>query len=203
MASRHLYFVRHGQFDPDQKTNPKGGLTAAGRRQARALVKAFKGIPVTAIHVSTLPRAMQTAGPLVKAFPGAKVAYTRRLLECIPPLTTELRELFFQNVGDDELRRHYWHAERAFTYYVRRTAGADRHEVLICHGNLIRYLVCRVMDVDATAWSALTSNNCGITRIVVEANGLCSLISYNEIGHLALSLRTDNLFVFAPHTKAA
>jgi broad specificity phosphatase PhoE len=63
----------------------------------------------------------------------------------------------------------------------------------VAHGNLIRYLVCRAMDVDATAWSALTSLNCGVTRIMVESNGLCSLISYNELGHLPLELHTDNL----------
>jgi serine/threonine-protein phosphatase PGAM5 len=195
MAARYLYFVRHGQFDPDEKTNPGGGLTAIGRRQARAVAKAFQPIPLTAIHVSALPRAIQTAEPLVKAFPGVKVSYTHRLMECIPPLMPELREQFFKDVPEEDLRRHYWHAERAFAHYVRRTTGADKHEVLIGHGNLIRYLVCRTMDVDATAWAAMTSINGGITRIVVESNGLCSLISYNDLGHLPVALHTDNLYV--------
>ena len=201
MSSRYLYLVRHGQFDPDETTNPRGCLTAIGKRQARAVARAFKHIPVTAIHVSTLPRAVQTAEPLVKVFPEARVDYTQRLLECIPPLVPELREAFFKNVPEEDLRRHYWHAERAFTTYVRRTTGPDKHEVLIGHGNLIRYLVCRAMDVDATAWSALTSFNCGITRILIESNGLCSLISYNELGHLPPDLLTDNL-VPNPNGKA-
>lgn len=195
MASRYLYLVRHGQFDPNEKTNPSGSLTALGKRQARAVARAFKNIPVSAIHVSTLTRAIQTAEPLVKTFPEAKVSYTHRLLECIPPLVPELRETFFRNVSEDDLRRHYWHAERAFSFYVRRTTGADKHEVLIGHGNLIRYLVCRAIDVDATAWAAMTSFNCGITRILIESNGLCSLVSYNELGHLPLALHTDNLYV--------
>jgi len=194
MASRYLYLVRHGQFNPDEKTNPRGDLTPVGKKQSRALAKVFKHIPVTAIHVSTLLRAVQTAEPLVKAFPEAKVDYTNKLLECIPPLVPELREEFFKDTSEEDLRRHYWHAERAFATYIRRTTGSDKHEVLIAHGNLIRYLVCRTMDVDATAWSALTSYNCGITRILVESNGLCSLISYNELGHLANELHTDNLY---------
>ena len=194
MASRYLYLVRHGQFDPDEKANPRGDLSAIGKRQARAVAKFFKHIPVTIIRVSTLRRAMQTAEPLVKTFPKAKVEYTTKLLECIPPLVPELREQFFRDVTEEELRGHYWHAERAFSTYVRRTTGHDRHEVLIAHGNLIRYLVCRAMDVDATAWSSLTSFNCGVTRIIVESNGLCSVISYNELGHLGPELMTDNLY---------
>jgi broad specificity phosphatase PhoE len=195
MASRYLYLVRHGQFDPNEKTNPAGNLTTTGKRQARAVARAFKHIPVSAIHVSTMQRAVQTAEPLVKAFPEAKVSYSHRLLECIPPLVPELREAFFKSVPEEDLRRHYWHAERAFSFYIRRTTGADKHEVLIAHGNLIRYLVCRTMDVDATAWAAMTSYNCGITRIMVESNGLCSLITYNELGHLPSDLHTDNLYV--------
>lgn len=194
MASRYLYLIRHGQFNPDEKINPRGDLSPIGKKQARAITKVFKNIPLTAIHVSTLLRAVQTSEPLAKAHPDIKVSFTHKLLECIPPLVPELRDDYFKDVSDEDLRRHYWHAERAFSSFVRRTTGADKHEVLIAHGNLIRYLVCRAMDVDATAWSALTSFNCGITRIVVESNGLCSLISYNELGHLPPDLHTDNLF---------
>lgn len=203
MASRYLYLVRHGQFNPDEKANPSGDLSAVGKRQARALVKFFKTIPVTIIRVSTLRRAMQTAEPLVKAFPDVKTEYTTKLLECIPPLVPELREQYFRDVSEEDLRGHYWHAERAFASYVRRTTGPDKHEILIAHGNLIRYLVCRAMDVDATAWSALTSFNCGVTRILVESNGLCSVISYNEMGHMPAELFTDNLYSGFPTSKPA
>src|SRR5687767_14171499 len=164
MAVRYLYLVRHGQFDANPQRNPKGELTPLRVKQAKQLVKAFKGIPISAIHISTAPRAIQTAAPLIEAFPEAKVNRAHRLLECIPPLSAAVRAQYFADFTDDHLATEVQHAERAFADYFKRTAGADRHEVLVCHGNLIRYFVCRVMEVDATAWLNLESRNCSITR---------------------------------------
>lgn len=195
MAIRYLYLVRHGQFDADPDRNPKGDLTPLGVKQAKHLVKAFKGVSITAIHVSTAPRAVQTAEPLIAAFPEAKVTRAHRLLECIPPLTAAVRAEYFMHLSDENLADEVAHAERAFDAYFKRTAGADRHEVLVCHGNLIRYFVCRVMEVDATAWINLESRNCSITRFMVAPDGNISLISYNEIGHLPSEMHTDNLHI--------
>jgi hypothetical protein len=58
---------------------------------------------------------------------------------------------------------------------------------------VIRYLTCRVIGVDPTAWVNLESRNCGITRIMVEPDGNISLVSYNEIGHLPAEMHTDNM----------
>ncbi len=193
MAYRYLYLVRHAQYDPSEASNPQGELTALGKRQAQTLVKAFKGVPVTAIHVSALARALQTAEPLVKVFPEAKVSRTRRLFECIPPLLPALRQSYFQHYTDAELAQQAQHAQRAHDAYFKRTSGADKHEVLVFHGNLIRYLACRAMGFDPAGWSNLESRNCSITRIVIEPDGAAALISYNEVGHLPPALLTDNL----------
>src|SRR6186713_983767 len=66
MAIRYLYFVRHGQFDANLDDNPRGELSELGKKQAKQLIKAFKNVPVTCIHVSTAPRALQTADPLIE-----------------------------------------------------------------------------------------------------------------------------------------
>lgn len=195
MAIRYLYLVRHGQFDADPDRNPKGDLTPLGVKQAKQLAKAFKGIAINAIHVSTAPRAVQTADSLIEAFPEAKVTRAHRLLECIPPLNEMIRAQYFAHLSDEHLSAEVAHAERAFDDYFKRTAGADRHEVLVCHGNLIRYFVCRVMDVDVTAWVNLESRNCSITRFMIEPDGKIGLISYNEIGHLPADMHTDNLHI--------
>lgn len=193
MAVRYLYLVRHGQFDPDERANPNGVLTPLGKRQAEHTVKAFKDLPINCIHVSTLPRAIQTAEPLIKAFPEARLHRARRLIECIPPVTTLLREGFFKDYTDAQLAQQAQHAERAWEHYFKRTGATDRHEILVCHGNLIRYLALRAMELDPTAWVNLASHNCGITRIAVNTEGQTSLISYNEIGHLPATLLSDNM----------
>jgi serine/threonine-protein phosphatase PGAM5 len=197
MAIRYLYLVRHGQFDADLNTNPKGELTPLGVKQAKYLPRAFKHVPINAIHVSTAPRAIQTAEPLIEAFPEAKVTRAHRLLECIPPISAAIRTQYFAHLTDDHLAAEVAHAERAFEDYFKRTGATDRHEVLICHGNLIRYFVCRVMNVDHTAWLNLESRNCGITRFLIDSEGNAHLISYNEVGHLPAELHTDNLHIVA------
>ncbi len=53
---RTLILVRHGQYDHET-----GDLTALGRRQALATVRALRGHKIDAIHCSTLARAKETA----------------------------------------------------------------------------------------------------------------------------------------------
>jgi broad specificity phosphatase PhoE len=196
MAYRLLYLIRHGQFDTSAR-NPTGGLTAAGRRQARHTARALKAVPVTAIHVSTLSRAVETAAPFGEVFPGAKVYRSRRLWECVPPLTPSVRAAYFGHLTDEQLAEQWAYAERAYAHIVRRAQGSDKHEIVITHGNLIRYFVCRALDVDPAAWSNMRSRNCGITRIVVYPDGDCGLLSFNEVGHLPPSLITDNTYPLA------
>jgi broad specificity phosphatase PhoE len=193
MASRFLYLLRHGQFDPNAVANPTHGITKLGKQQARHAAKAFKSIPVTAIHVSTMTRAIATAEILGKNFPEIQIQRAHRLQECVPPVTEDVREAYFSALTDDQLQDQISHAERAYSHYVKRTTGSDRHEVLVCHGNLIRYMVCRVLEVPPTAWVNFTSTNCGITRIVVNSEGNAALLSYNEIGHLPPTHHTDNM----------
>src|SRR5882724_8726642 len=56
LAMRKLILVRHGQYEPGT-----GALTALGRRQAAATVRALRGYELDAIHCSTMARAKETA----------------------------------------------------------------------------------------------------------------------------------------------
>jgi len=193
MAIRYLYFIRHGQF----KANPPkfdAGITTLGRRQARYAAKALKEVPITVIHASTMTRALETAEIIHSKYPDVPFRRAHRLQECLPPIDPELRELYWwESYTDEELAAQAAHAEKAYVDYVRRTAGKDRHEVIVSHGNLIRYIVCRVMGVDPTAWIRMQTRNCGITKIMVDADGDSTLLSYNEIGHIPIKYLTDNM----------
>jgi len=140
-----------------------------------------------------MTRAIDTAEIVGKNFPEVAIQRAHRLQECVPPVTDDVREAYFSALTDDQLHDQIAHAERAYAHYVKRTTGSDRHEVLVCHGNLIRYMACRVLEVPPTAWVNFTSTNCGITRIVVNSEGNAALLSYNEIGHLPLTHLTDNM----------
>jgi len=67
-----LILVRHGQTSSNvghhlDTAAPGADLTDLGREQARALVQALAGEPISAIYASDLVRTQQTAAPLAEA----------------------------------------------------------------------------------------------------------------------------------------
>jgi serine/threonine-protein phosphatase PGAM5 len=80
-------------------------------------------------------------------------------------------------------------ADRAYERLFR-PSRADRTELVVCHGNIIRYLVCRGLGVPVSAWSRMAMQNCGITRVRVREGGVTILASHNEIAHLPKRMRS-------------
>ncbi len=195
MASRYLYLVRHGQYDPDAPAPDalEGCLSKLGKQQAQKTAKALQAYPITAIHCSTLRRAAETAEIIAAVFPEMKINRTRRLWESIPHVSDYMRD-HFQNFLPDQLKTQAERSEKAFEHYFKSTKGTDKHEILVAHGNLIRYFVCRTLRVDAGAWLRMDCHNCGITCVRVNEMGDTFLISYNDTGHLPPKLRTDNFY---------
>lgn len=180
MGTRTLVLVRHGQYD----TNDGGRLTALGREQAGVTARFLSRLRPDAVWASTLPRARETAAILCADLDGApRIRHSRFLCEGMYTkidgydLTPEDREV-------DRAR-----ADRAFAMLFKKSRR-DRTELVVCHGNLIRYLVCLAMDVPWARWTRLTSHHCAITRVLVRDSGTVRLCSYNETGHLPESLLT-------------
>jgi serine/threonine-protein phosphatase PGAM5 len=194
MAYRYLYLVRHGQFDHRKAQNGDGELTKLGKRQARLTVKVFKPVNVSSIHVSSMRRTLQTAAPLIKAYPEVEAQRARRLWECVPPVAPAVRETFFPQLRPGDFAAFQERADKVFDAYFKPTRGSDKHDILVTHGNLIRYLVCRAIEVNPETWVNMSSYNCGVTRMVVYPSGYVSLVAYNEVGHLPPEMHTDNLF---------
>ena len=101
-------------------------------------------------------------------------------------------------------------AETAFRWYLHRadlptlTVGASagnseqplpRHEydVLVCHGNIIRYFLMRALQLPPEAWLRLCGMNCGITHVEVRPNGSISVHSFGDTGHLPLEDTTFSM----------
>lgn len=76
--------IRHGEvLNPDGVIYaglPGFGLSELGRRQARAVGQALRGVPVTALYASPLDRAIETAR-LIGEITGAEVVPDERLHE--------------------------------------------------------------------------------------------------------------------------
>ncbi|MDA3959903.1 MAG: histidine phosphatase family protein, partial [Planctomycetota bacterium] len=89
MALRVLHFIRHGQYHVHRHHPEHGHLTDIGRQQAQTLGATYKDFPASVLHVSTLPRAMQTAEPITDAIPEAARRNSHLLREMIPAATRE------------------------------------------------------------------------------------------------------------------
>ena len=174
MCERNLYLVRHGQLDlgafaKDQFT---AGLTPLGREQARFTAKRFRALDVKAIYSSTLGRARETADIIAEEFPGIVVRATALLWEL------------------QSSPRAIQRGKHAFSFFVRPTRQRQRIEIVVSHGNLIRYFACRVLGIDPESWSRLGTSHCGITQLCIGPQKSVRVVCYNETGHLPTRLRT-------------
>lgn len=181
LGTRTLILLRHGQYDLESG----GRLTALGREQA-ALAAAWlknREPKVHAVWSSTLPRARETAVPVAALLRGGAVKATGVLRE---GMYSRIKGF---HVTVEERDHDRARADLAYAKFFR-TSRTDRVEILVCHGNLIRYLVCRAMDVPVARWTRLNSNHCGMTRILVRGTGAVRVVAYNETGHLPRAMTT-------------
>ena len=200
MATRAVYLIRHGQhrqleYDKasgltvEQANKLDGGLTPIGVEQAQLTAQRLSSLPITAIHCSTLSRAAETAMIISQKLPDIPVHRSRGLWECIPcvpaALAQDLARIFTGDLSPGQKQ-----AARAFDRYFKRARGDDKHEILVCHGNLIRYLACRVLQALPESWVNMGSNNCGVSQVLIKPDGRMRLMSYNDVGHLPDRLRT-------------
>ncbi|MGH9255517.1 MAG: histidine phosphatase family protein [Vicinamibacterales bacterium] len=177
MGERILYLVRHGQLDMRAfaKDQIRAGLTARGREQVHWTAKYLASLDVSAIYCSTLGRALESAEIISKRFPDIAVRRSN--------LLRELPNLASANFAAGRQR-----GEKAFTRYARPSQQRQRIEILISHGNLIRYFVCRALRLPAESWTLLGSLHCGVTQMRITEETL-QLVSYNQVTHLPERLR--------------
>ncbi len=189
MPRRHLYLIRHGQYDRRDPARAGGHLTARGKQQAQRVARRLRGLPMDAIHFSTLTRARETAGIIAIEFRGVPVRGSRLLWECQPGYPPEFAALF-DDAPKAIFARGKRQAQKAFAKYFQPARGRDRVEIIVAHGNLIRYFVCRALGVAGENWPRADMHHAGISEIIVEDDGQLRLWSHNDTGHLPAKLKT-------------
>ena len=201
---RTLYLIRHGVYDEDDPRDPDLGraLTPRGEEQARRTGArlARLGIRFDALHASTMTRARQTADLIGQALGGITPQLSRDLRECTPPTVREDVMARQSAGGPDSCRATL---ERARERYLRPCAQGDSTEIIVCHGNVIRYLVSRVLGLDSTLWLNMTIANCSISVVQVRADGRTRLVSFADVGHLPEAMQAPPAWSGEPRPKAA
>lgn len=102
--------------------------------------------------------------------------------------------------AEKEIAENHDRIESAFQKYIHRANDDDdcerRHEfeVIVCHGNVIRYFLCRALQLPPEAWLRMSTFNCSITYLVVAPNGYCSARMMGDVGHLSYDETTFSGF---------
>ena len=185
-----IYLVRHGAFDRDDRADERTAnpLNALGHKQAKLLGARLAALPVTyhALVTSDLLRARQTAedmGALLNMVPQTDTL----IRECTP--TPEHPEYSTYHSPAD-IARCVETLEAVWSRYLVPTPAADTWDVLVCHGNVIRWLTLKALGADVRHWYGPDTANASLTVIAVRPDGTCRLVTFNDTGHLPAEMQT-------------
>ena len=201
-VKRQLLLVRHGQYENEAGSEHDHDkvLTALGVEQAkltgeylrRTLANSESELFVDSglhrVTSSNMTRAMQTAEHLLDNLdPALKQRWV---------LDAALRERFPCNPQPAYPKQarpeDHKQVEAAFRKYVHRPkAGSDKSvELIVCHGNVIRYFLCRALQLPPEAWLRFSLPHCSVTSITIRGNGNVSVNQVGATSHLPARLQT-------------
>lgn len=201
MGRKIIYLVRHGHYESSSATSDpsEGCLTELGKTQAYLVAQRLCQFPIDRIHSSSMKRAVETADAIATVFPDIALHTSDLLWEFHWKIFTET----VLALEGEELKRVEQTKQRieiAFQkYFTPSLTETEQREILVCHGNIIRYFVCRALRISLECLSNMESANCGITTFAVETDRRLILIDYNDVGHLPIAKQTYLRYIPVHH----
>ncbi len=191
-GTRTIYLIRHGHYDEaDERDEYIGkGLTPLGIAQARLVASRLKGMPIefSSLISSTMTRARQTAMIINQEFPELNLKQNELICECTPP---SWRKDIMIGVDTTEKEQCVKNIEQAFKeFFIPSPDENDRNDIIVCHGNVIRYFVTKVLKVDTMSWLQMSITNCSLTIVRITPNGSMKLDTFSDYGHIPENMRT-------------
>lgn len=184
-----IYLVRHGAYDQGAKVDPRfgGSLTPLGIAEARLVGSRLRGLPLhfDSITSSTMARARETAAIVSESLPEIEFRQSSELSECTPPASRPL-----EGESPDEQVACTKRLDHVFAERFTPPINADRNDLIVAHGNVIRYLVTKALGMDAHAWPGFSIAHASLTIIRVRAGGTMSVIAVGDIGHIPPNLQS-------------
>ncbi|XP_040203751.1 serine/threonine-protein phosphatase PGAM5, mitochondrial-like [Rana temporaria] len=188
-ARRHIFLVRHGQYNVNGETDSEKVLTQLGREQANLTGQrlANLGFTYNGLTYSTMQRAKETSEIIGQHLDGVTRIGSDLLREGAPirpdPPSKHWKPdaVYF----DDGPR-----IESAFRSFIHRADYEQKdesYEIIVCHDNVIRYIVCRALQVPPEAWLRMDLNHGSITELVIHHNGRVTLRMLGDAGYMPAS----------------
>ncbi|XP_025201840.1 serine/threonine-protein phosphatase PGAM5, mitochondrial-like [Melanaphis sacchari] len=187
-ATRHIFLIRHGQYNVSGETDGERKLTELGRQQALFTGERLRilNYPWTTITQSTMTRAMETCSIIQKQLsPDIPLTSSDLLIEGAPvqpdPPSKRWKPELYQFYRDGA------RIEAAFRKFIHRAPpeqNEDSYELIICHANVIRYFVMRSLQLTPEAWLRLSLDHASITWLSIFPNGRVALRCYSNSGYM-------------------
>ncbi|GAW79754.1 phosphoglycerate mutase [Plasmodium gonderi] len=187
-VSKNIILVRHGQYERKNRNDENSKkLTKEGCKQAEITGKKLKDIlnnkKINVIYHSDLIRAKETAQIISKYFPNATLVNDPNLNEGTPYLPDPIPKS--SKFDTNKIRLDNKRINKAYeTYFYQPPGDEDEYQLIICHGNVIRYFLCRALQLPLFSWLRFSSYNCGITWIVLDDEGSVVLREFGSVSHL-------------------
>ena len=189
-GTRYVYLIRHGMYDRVDSLDDRtaNGLNALGVEQARLLGERLRALPVRPrlLVSSGLRRARETGDELGRIL-GLPCARDSLIEECSPP---SLADTASTKADRNEAEACTATLERAWQRYMQPSPEGDAHDLVVCHGNVIRWFVGRALQADPKRWITMSIGNASLTILAVRPDGSTRLVMYSDVGHLPVDEQT-------------
>lgn len=210
---RHGQYDEGPKEDAQRKLTDMGRLQAeyTGRR-LREMIQGVQGTDFTpckvkVVRVSNMARAKETASIIMSQLPDSV-----KMDEPDPDLN-EGRPAHNIPGGKaspstvEKFDEQHPRIERAYQKYFYRApepsveeqddkekedgddeSSKHEFEIIVCHANVIRYFLCRALQLPPEAWLRLCTFNCSLTYLTIRPTGTVSCRMLGDIGHLPYGL---------------
>lgn len=201
MALKILYLIRHGHYETSsQKENGSnfGSLTEKGKQQADYVADYLLKQSIDKIYASSLPRAKET-GQIIATKMGKELEITDLLQETVPSMPPEMSQVVMAllnvklTMTKTTLKEQLERSEKAFQTYFKAPEKGEKSttDLIVCHGNIIRYFLCKALNIDINNWIKFDINHGGISKVAIDENGNMRVMSHNETNHIPSNLISD------------
>ena len=193
-----LILVRHAQYDLKAEEDENKVLTPRGHRQSSYVAQRLAELHAAAegnhkmtkfwtLEDSTLVRARQTADTIATALPDASRTTLGNIHEGRPCLPEPSGSKAWTNTHGNAER-----IEGAYRMLCARPPPGGDHatRLVVCHANVIRYIVCRALQLPPEAWLRMSLPHASITQLDIKSDGSVSLRCLGDAGHLPAELIT-------------
>jgi len=189
--TRHLFFILHGHYISNGETNLHF-LSSLGKTQLELTGKRLVtlGLPFSRIFHSSALRCKQSVCILRGHLPSMETVEDDLLLECAAESVTSNHRLMENREATSASSSFYEDGARieaAFRKYLHRAElkqKSDSYEVIVTHANVIRYFVCRALQLPPEAWLRMSLHNGSITWLSIRPDGLVFVRELGDTGHM-------------------